>query len=169
MPTGAIASGWVPFAREIFEYNLLPWFGRRYAPWPRLVAPEHPVDSSVLVLVPEAVYQVFKDEHRVGAHVTDKQLRKMGYPRHPAEAELADVRGALRKALAAGAYAEAAQLTCRAEALHEQIDGFKQALRHGHVAVATDSKPNMKLPDTTGATTAGAGLMWQPAAAGALA
>ena len=93
----------------------------------------------------------------------------MGYPRHPAEAEFADVCGALRRALAGGAYAEAAQLTCRAKALHEQIDGFKQALRNGRVAQAADSKRNAKLPDRTGATTAGAGLVWQPAAAGAVA
>jgi hypothetical protein len=78
------ADRWVPVARETFEYNMIPWVGRRHAPWLRAWVRPHPVDSRGLVLVPERIYQVFK-QRPLMEPATSEQLAEMGYPELPAE------------------------------------------------------------------------------------
>jgi hypothetical protein len=78
------ADRWVPVARETFEYNMIPWVGRRHAPWLRAWARPHPVDPRGLVLVPERIYRVFS-QRALMEPVTRQQLAAMGYPRLPAE------------------------------------------------------------------------------------
>jgi hypothetical protein len=53
-----------------------------------------------LVLIPDDVHRIFKDEHRFDARVTTNQLERMGQPRLPAETELRETRSALHKAVA---------------------------------------------------------------------
>lgn len=78
------------------------------------------------------------------------------------------MRAAPRKAVLAGAYEHAAQLTCRAEALQEQIDAFKQALRQCRADQQTShSKPDRNVSATAGAKSTSAATLRQPALAGA--
>jgi len=77
----------VPVAREVFEYQMIAWIGRDYAAWLRTAARTHPADPHRLVLVPERVYQAFR-ERRPGETVTKDQLAAMRYPRLPDEDDL---------------------------------------------------------------------------------
>jgi hypothetical protein len=82
------APRWVPVAREVFEYEMIPWVGPEYAPWLRTAARPHPADEHRLVLLPERIYQTFA-ERQPGERVTSAQLKAMQYPRLPDEDELA--------------------------------------------------------------------------------
>jgi hypothetical protein len=104
----------VPVAREVFEYQMIPWIGRDYAAWLRTAARPHPADPHRLVLVPERVYQVFK-ERRPGETVTRAQLETMRYPRLPDEDDLENAYRDQRLAAEAGD-------TRRVNALHQQIE-----------------------------------------------
>src|SRR3981081_2974754 len=81
------APRWVPVAREVFEYEMVPGVGREYAAWLRTAARPHPADRHRLVLVPERIYRVFQ-ERQPGSHVTRAQLQTMQFPRLPDEDEL---------------------------------------------------------------------------------
>src|ERR1700737_2662695 len=78
---------WVPVAREVFEYEMVPWVGREYAAWLRTAARPHPADRHRLVLVPERIFRVFQ-ARQPGQRVTAVQLEAMQYPRLPDEDEL---------------------------------------------------------------------------------
>jgi len=104
----------VPVAREVFEYQMIPWIGRHYAAWLRTAARPHPADPHRLVLVPERVYQVF-EERRPGETVTRDQLAAMHYPRLPDEDDLEDAYRDQRLAAEAGD-------TRRVNELHQQIE-----------------------------------------------
>ena len=133
MRSNGVAAGWVPVARETFEYNLVPWFGRRYAPWLRACAREHPVDPRSQVLIPERIYRPLTNGHHIGERVSQRQLLQMGYPRLPSEDELAEARQALRTALMQGAFEAVPALASRVQVLEEQIAETKEVLRHGRV------------------------------------
>ena len=90
MRSNGVAAGWVPVARETFEYNLVPWCGRLDAPWLRACAREHPVDPRSQVLIPERIYRALTNGHHIGERVSQRQLRQMGYP------QIAETKEALR-------------------------------------------------------------------------
>jgi len=119
----------VPVAREVFEYQMIPWIGRDYAAWLRTVARPHPADSHRLVLVPERVYQVFK-QRRPGETVTRAQLEAMRYPRLPDEDDLDHAYRDQRLAAEAGD-------TRRVNELHQQIETLELQVEAARRAVET--------------------------------
>jgi hypothetical protein len=80
--TNTISRGWVPVARESFEYNMRPWMGRRHEQWLRDSVRPHPVDPGGQVLVPEQLYEVFK-KRSTFSRITTKELAAAGYPKVP--------------------------------------------------------------------------------------
>ena len=76
------AGGQAAVARETFDYNMLPWVGRRHAPWLRAWARPHPVDPRGQVLVPERIYRVFRERTPLEP-ATREQLTAMGHPALP--------------------------------------------------------------------------------------
>jgi hypothetical protein len=76
-----ISRGWVPVARESFEYNMRPW-GRRHERWLRDSVRPHPIDPGGQVLVPEQLYEVFK-KRTIFSRITAKELAAAGYPKLP--------------------------------------------------------------------------------------
>src|SRR3981081_1096039 len=81
------APRWVPVAREVFEYEMVPWIGPEYAAWLRTTARPHSADRHRLVLVPERIFRVFQ-ARQPGQRVTAAQLKAMQSPRLPDEDEL---------------------------------------------------------------------------------
>ena len=118
---------WVPVARETFEYNIVPWVGRKYVPWLRGWSRPHPIDPTGLVLVPEPLYRVFQ-QRTVGQQITRAQLAQLGYPRVPGEDELAEVRRSLHQALAHCEWERARELDRRLRELLEEVSD-----RHTHL------------------------------------
>jgi hypothetical protein len=104
----------VPVAREIFEYEMVPWIGREYAAWLRTSARPHPADPHRLVLIPEPIYTAFQ-QRNPGERATRAQLEAMGYPRLPEDDELEAARAEQRAAALAGD-------TQRLEAVHRKIE-----------------------------------------------
>jgi hypothetical protein len=77
-----IPTGWVAIARDVFEYNMRPWVGRRYEQWLRDSLRPHPVDPGGQVLVPSPIHEVFK-KRRHFTPATVKELAAAGYPKLP--------------------------------------------------------------------------------------
>jgi hypothetical protein len=124
------ATDWVAVARETFEYNMVPWMGRRYEPWLRACARPHPVDHPHgQVLVPERLYRVFKGEHVPFQRVTPQQLAAAGYPELPVERELEYARRELRNAVMLGEWQRVPSLHADIEELEEQLEATKDMLR----------------------------------------
>ena len=71
-------------ARESFEYNLVPWAGRKYAEWMRAWARPHPGDPRGLVQVPADVYKAFQ-QRTPGQRLSRQTVERLGYPSVPGE------------------------------------------------------------------------------------
>jgi hypothetical protein len=117
----------VPVARELFEYEMVPWIGRDYAAWLRASARPHPADEHRLVLIPERIYQVFQDR-KPGEHATPAQLEAMTYPRLPDEDELDAARLEQRLAAQAGDTRRLRELHQTIEALEERLLAARRAI-----------------------------------------
>ncbi len=99
MPESSESSaGWASVARETFEYNLVPWAGRKYAEWMRAWARPHPGDPRGLVQIPEDVYRAFQ-QRTPGQRLSRQTIESLGYPSVPGERELERVRKELHDAL----------------------------------------------------------------------
>jgi hypothetical protein len=128
---------WVPVAREVFEYEMVPWVGREYAAWLRTAARPHAADPHRLVLVPERIYGVFQ-QRQPGSHVTPAQLQTMQYPRLPDEDELDAARIEQRLVALAGDSGRVSEVHARIEALEEQVTDARQALERWQRANPTE-------------------------------
>jgi hypothetical protein len=116
----------VPVAREVFEYEMIPWIGQAYAAWLRTSARPHPADAHRLVLVPERIYRVFQ-ERQPGEPVTPAQLEAMRYPRLPDEDELEAAYLDQRLAMQTGDTRAVSELHQKIEQLHEQLERAQRA------------------------------------------
>jgi hypothetical protein len=116
----------VPVAREVFEYEMIPWIGQAYAAWLRTSARPHPADAHRLVLVPERIYRVFQ-ERQPGEPVTPAQLKAMRYPRLPDEDELEAAYLDQRLAMQTGDTRGVSELHQKIEQLHEQLERARRA------------------------------------------
>ena len=117
----------VPVARELFEYEMVPWIGREYAAWLRTSARPHPADEHRLVLIPERIARVFEQRHP-GEHATTADLEVMKYPRLPDEDELDAARTAQRLAALAGDTRRVSELHQQIEALEHQLTAARRAI-----------------------------------------
>jgi hypothetical protein len=111
---------WATVARETFEYNVVPWAGRRYAEWVRAWARPHPGDPVGLVQLPQAMWDAFKRRapmQRLAKDVADA----LGYPGVPGERELDDVRRELHEALGRCDWEQAHDLDARLRDLQERV------------------------------------------------
>ena len=62
---------WATVARETFEYNVVPWAGRRYAEWVRAWSRPAANDPTGLIQLPQAMYEAF--QHRVPGQRLSRQ------------------------------------------------------------------------------------------------
>lgn len=69
-------------ARETFEYNIVPWAGRKYEAWVRSWARAHPRDPTGQVQVAQPIYGAFQ-KRTPGQRLTHDQAEALGYPRAP--------------------------------------------------------------------------------------
>jgi hypothetical protein len=122
-----VAPRWVPVAREVFEYEMVPWIGRQYAAWLRTSARPHPADPHRLVLVPERIYRAFQ-EGQPDHKVSRAQLERMAYPKLPDEDELHAAVAELRLATLHGDEQRLAELHGKIEELEQQLEAAQRAL-----------------------------------------
>ncbi|MBV9326219.1 MAG: hypothetical protein JO352_20850 [Chloroflexi bacterium] len=76
--TEVTPDGWVAVSRDCFEYNFVPWVGRKYEAWLRSSALPHPLDPTGQLLVPTRVYDVFKAERIPLQRISKQQLAAIG-------------------------------------------------------------------------------------------
>ena len=117
----------MPVAREVFEYEMVPWVGREYAAWLRTAARPHPADPHRLVLIPGRIYRVFQ-QRQPGSHLTPAQLEAMQYPRLPDEDELEAAQREQRLVALTGDSGRVSEVHARIEALEEQVTAARLAL-----------------------------------------
>jgi len=111
--------GLVAVARETFEYNIVPWTGRKYEPWMRGWARLHPIDPG-LVQLPAEVYEAFQ-AREPGQRLSKRQAEALGYPHVPGEQELERVRRELHEALGRCDWDTAHDLDGRLRELQEEV------------------------------------------------
>ncbi|HEV7663031.1 MAG TPA: hypothetical protein VGQ62_05805 [Chloroflexota bacterium] len=127
MDTQNGAPRWTPVAREVLEYEMVPWVGREYAAWLRTAARPHPSDEHRLVLLPERIYRVFQSRP-ASRRVTPQQLAEMGFPRLPDEDELQFAFDQQRLAAQRGDVERLSVLHRRIEALQQQVERAQRAV-----------------------------------------
>jgi len=113
-------ASWATVAAETFEFNMVPWAGRRYAQWLRAWSRPHPGDPRGLTQVPAQMYSLFQ-ERTHGQRLTRAQADDLGYPGVPGERELDDVRRELHDALARSDWEQAHDLDTRLRELQERV------------------------------------------------
>ena len=118
----------VPVAREVFEYEMIPWVGPAYAAWLRTSARPHPADAHRLVLVPERIYRLFAEQRQPGTQVTPAQLEAMRFPRLPDEDELEAAYLEQRLASQTGDTRRVTEVHQMIEQLQEQLERARRAL-----------------------------------------
>lgn len=116
--------GWASVAHETFEFNLVPWAGRKYAPWMRAWARPHPGDPRGLIQVPEDVYRAFQ-LRTPGQRLTRATVEGLGYPSVPGETELERVRKELHDALRRGDWDHAHDLDAQLRELEERVAALR--------------------------------------------
>jgi hypothetical protein len=117
----------VPVAREVFEYQMIPWVGPEYAAWLRTSARPHPADEHRVVLVPERIYRVFQ-ERQPGERLTPAQLDAMRFPRLPDEDELEAAYVEQRVAAHTGDKRRLTELHQNIEQLQQRLESARRAL-----------------------------------------
>jgi len=111
---------WATVARETFEYNVVPWSGRRYAEWVRAWARPAANDPTGLVQLPQTMYEAF--QHRVpGERLSRQTADELGYPGVPGERELDEVRKELHEALERCDWDQAHDLDARLRDLQDRV------------------------------------------------
>ncbi|MDQ3809428.1 MAG: hypothetical protein M3336_03970 [Chloroflexota bacterium] len=122
---------WATLARETFEYNVVPWAGRRYSEWVRAWSRSHPTDPKGLVQLPTAMYEAFQ-RRRPGERLSRAVADELGYPGVPGERELDEVRRELHEALGRCDWERAHDLDTRLRELQERVAAMRTtALRPG--------------------------------------
>jgi hypothetical protein len=119
MPESDVGS-WATVARETFEFNIVPWSGRKYAEWVRAWSRPAPGDPVGLVQLPQPMYEAWQKRspgQRLGRDVADA----LGYPGVPGERELEDVRRELKEALGRSDWAQAHDLDRRLRDLQDRV------------------------------------------------
>jgi hypothetical protein len=111
-------------ARETFEYNLVPWAGRKYVEWMRAWARPHPGDPRGLVQVPQDVYRAFQ-QRSPGQRLSRQTVERLGYPRVPGEHELAQVRKEHHDALLHADWDRAHDLDERLRDLQDRVAAMR--------------------------------------------
>ena len=111
---------WASIARETFEYNLVPWVGRKYAEWLRAWSRPHPGDPRGLIQVPADVYRAFQ-QRTPGQRVSERTIVALGYPSVPGERELETARKELHDALGRGDWERAHDLDEQLRDLQERV------------------------------------------------
>ena len=119
--------GWVAVPREVFEYEMIPWVGRTYAPWLRAAARPHQVDPHRLVMIPQRIHEVFLQRGSEKA-VTPAQLQAMGYPRLPDQDELEAAYEQQRMAALSGDERLIHDAHQRVEQLERQVEAARRAV-----------------------------------------
>jgi len=71
--------GWVPVAIESYQYQMVPWVGRRYEKWLRSQVRTVPHDPGI-VLVPGRIYEVFR-RRPLMSPITEEEARRIGIGR----------------------------------------------------------------------------------------
>src|SRR6266545_3915123 len=80
-------ASWATVALETFEFNMVPWAGRRYAEWLRAWSRPHPGDPRGLRQVPAQMYALFQ-KRVLGERLTREQAEELGHPGVPGERDL---------------------------------------------------------------------------------
>jgi hypothetical protein len=117
---------WATVARETFEYTIVPWADRKYAPWVRAWSRPHPADPNGLVQVPEVIYRAFQ-ARPPGQRMSRQVAQALGYPRVPGEGELAKVRQELHEALGRCDWEHAHDLDRELRELQERVAAMRLA------------------------------------------
>ena len=115
---------WASIARESFEYNLVPWAGRKYAEWLRAWSRPHPGDPRGLVQVPADVYRAFQ-QRTPGQRVSPQTIMGLGYPSVPGERELERVRKEHHDALLHADWDKAHDLDERLRELQDRVAAMR--------------------------------------------
>ena len=111
---------WATVARETFEYNVVPWAGRRYAEWVRAWSRPAANDPTGLVQLPQTMYEAF--QHRVpGERLSRRTADELGYPGVPGERELGAVRKELHDALERCDWDQVHDLDTRLRELQDRV------------------------------------------------
>jgi hypothetical protein len=113
-------ASWATVAVESFEFNMIPWAGRRYAEWLRAWSRPHPGDPKGLKQVPAQMYALFQ-KRTPGERLTREQAKELGYPGVPGERELDEVRRELHDALGRSDWAQAHDLDMRLRDLQDRV------------------------------------------------
>jgi hypothetical protein len=121
-------------ARETFEYNVVPWAGRKYEEWVRAWARRHPRDPRGLVQLPQPIYEAFQ-QRTPGQRLTSQQAARLGYPRVPGEEELARVRKELHEALGRCDWEQAHDLDAQLRELQERVAAVRVSALRPHSAL----------------------------------
>ena len=119
-------------AKESFEFNIVPWAGRKYEEWVRAWARRHPLDPG-LVQVPNDVFAAFKKRTQ-GQRLTRQEAEGLGYPRVPGEQEMIRVRKELHDALGRGDWDRAHDLDAQLRDLQERVAEMRISALRAHTA-----------------------------------
>ena len=107
-------------ARETFEYNVIPWAGRRHAAWVRAWSRPHPGDPRGLVQLPASLHEAFQ-QRVTGERLSRKTAEQLGFPSVPGEQELERVRKELHDALLRCDWDRAHDLDMQLRDLQERV------------------------------------------------
>ena len=124
MPDSDSGAAWATVARETFEFNVVPWAGRKYAEWVRAWSRDHSGDPRGLVQLPTELYHAWQ-QHTPGDRMSRKGAEALGYPSVPGEQELERVRKALHEALGRGDWDEAHDLDEQLRDLQERVAAMR--------------------------------------------
>ena len=131
MPDSDTDAAWATVARETFEYNVVPWAGRKYAHWVRAWARDHPRDPRGLVQIPAELYGAFQRKVP-GQRMSRQGAAALGYPRVPGEQELERVRQELHEALGRGDWDAAHDLDEQLRALQDRVAAVRLSALNQH-------------------------------------
>jgi hypothetical protein len=111
-------------ARETFEYNIVPWAGRKYEEWVRAWARKHPRDPTGLVQLPASIFRAY--QHRTpGQRLKREEVGALGYPSVPGDQELIRVRKELHEALGRCDWERAHDLDAQLRELQERVAAMR--------------------------------------------
>ena len=134
MPDSDSGAAWATVARETFEFNVVPWAGRKYAEWVRVWSRAHPGDPRGLVQLPDELYRAWQ-QRTPGDRMSRKSAEALGYPRVPGEQELERVRKELHEALGRGDWDEAHDLDAQLRELQERVAALRTSALKPHAAL----------------------------------
>jgi hypothetical protein len=111
-------------ARETFEFNIVPWAGRKYEEWVRAWARRHPRDPTGLVQLPSSIFKAFQSR-TPGQRLSRQEAEALGYPSVPGESDLTRVRKELKEALGRCDWDRAHDLDAQLRDLQERVAAMR--------------------------------------------